>query len=122
MLVAQLRAAYGRHVGEPAWTSFVRRLQAASAEFAQLWAQHEVASLATYHKVFRHPAFDRLVMTSSSLTALAAPGTRMVVYLPADEPTSAAIASLIAGQHADAVYPCAPGHHLQPPEPALSAR
>jgi hypothetical protein len=26
MLVAQLRSAYGRHLGEPAWTGFVRRL------------------------------------------------------------------------------------------------
>jgi len=43
-MVAQLRAAYGRHVGEPAWTGFVRRLQAASPEFSRMWAQHEVAS------------------------------------------------------------------------------
>src|SRR4051794_19928799 len=32
-LVAQFRGAYGRHVGEPAWTGFVRRLQAASPRF-----------------------------------------------------------------------------------------
>ena len=28
MLIAQLRAAYGRHVGDPAWTHFIRRLEA----------------------------------------------------------------------------------------------
>ncbi len=110
MLVAQLRAAYGRHVGEPAWTSFVRRLQAASGDFARMWAQHDVASPASYLKVFRHPAFDRLVMTTTSLAVLAAPGTRMVVYTPADEPTAAALAALTAGAGSNAAYPCWPRH------------
>ncbi len=105
-LVAQLRAAYGRHVGEAAWTKFVRRLQAASPEFSKLWAQHEVASPTT----FRHPAHDRLVMNTTSLGILAAPGTRMVVYTPADDVTCAAVASLIAGHGADARYPCWDAH------------
>jgi transcriptional regulator with XRE-family HTH domain len=113
MLVAQLRGAYGRHVGEPAWTKFVRRLQAASPEFASLWAQHEVASPATYLKIFRHPAHDRLVMTTTSLGILAAPGTRMVVYTPTDEATARAIAGLTAGDGADARYPCWAEHHRQ---------
>ena len=33
-LVGQLRAAYGRHVGDPAWTHFIRRLEAVSPAFA----------------------------------------------------------------------------------------
>ncbi len=110
-LVAQLRGAYGRHVGEPAWTSFVRRLQAASPEFSRMWAQHEVASPASYLKIFRHPAHGRLVMTTNSLAVLAAPGTRMVVYTPADETTRTALASLIAGEGTAARYPCWPTHH-----------
>ncbi len=109
-LVAQLRAAYGRHVGEAAWTKFVRRLQAASPQFSKLWAQHEVASPTTYLKIFRHPAHDRLVMATTSLGILAAPGTRMVVYTPADDVTCTAVASLIAGQGADARYPCWDAH------------
>jgi transcriptional regulator with XRE-family HTH domain len=110
LMVAQLRAAYGRHIGEPAWTGFVRRLQAASPEFGQMWAQHEVASTATYDKIFRHPAHPRLAMTSNSLAVNAMPGTRMVVYTPADETTRAAVASLIAGEGADAQFPCWPLH------------
>jgi transcriptional regulator with XRE-family HTH domain len=120
MLVAQLRAAYGRHVGEPAWTKFVRRLQAASPDFSRLWAQHEVASPASYLKIFRHPAYDRLVMTTTSLAVNSAPGTRMVVYVPADEATGAAVACLIAGQGADARYRCWPKHHSRD-EPAAAA-
>jgi hypothetical protein len=110
LMVAQLRAAYGRHIGEPAWTGFVRRLQAASPEFGQMWAQHEVASVATYDKIFRHPAHPRLAMTSNSLAPSAMPGTRMVVYTPADETTRAGVASLIAGEGADARFPCWPLH------------
>jgi transcriptional regulator with XRE-family HTH domain len=110
MLVAQLRSAYGRHVGEPAWTRFVRRLQSASPEFGRLWAQHEVASPASYLKIFRHPAHERLVMTTTSLAILAAPGTRMVVYTPADEETAVAVASLLTGQGTDARYPCWSAH------------
>jgi hypothetical protein len=120
-LAAQLRAAYGRHVGEPSWTRFVRRLQAASPEFSRLWAQHEVASPATYLKVFRHPAHERLVMTTTSLGILPAPGTRMVVYVPADDATSAAIASLIAGEAADAKFGCWPEHRGKPNEAAPEA-
>src|SRR5262249_46359013 len=111
MLVAQLRCAYGSHVGEPAWTKFVRRLQGASPEFSKLWAQHEVASPSSYLKIFRHPAHDRLVMTTTSFAVNAAPGSRMVVYVPADQATSAAVASLIAGDGADARYECWAEHY-----------
>jgi len=114
-MVAQLRAAYGRHVGEPAWTGFVRRLQAASPEFSRMWAQHEVGSSASYLKIFRHPAYERLAMTTNSLAVLAVPGTRMVVYTPADEPTRCAAASLIAGEGTEVRFPCWPEHHRAQP-------
>jgi transcriptional regulator with XRE-family HTH domain len=110
-MVAQLRGAYGRHVGEPAWTGFVRRLQAASPEFGRMWAQHEVSSPASYQKIFRHPVHERLSLTTNSLAVLAAPGTRMVVYTPADDSTRHAVASLIAGDAAGARFPCWPAHH-----------
>jgi len=109
-LVAQLRGAYGRHVGEPAWTGFVRRLSAVSDTFARLWDEHEVASPATYLKLFRHPAYPRLALTTTSLAVQAVPGTRMVVYRPADEMTRDAITRLLAGEGADARYPCWKAH------------
>jgi len=110
MLVAQLRGAYGRHLGEPAWTGFVRRLQAVSATFARLWDEHEVASQASYLKIFRHPAYPKLTLTTTSLAVQAAPGTRMVVYRPADEVTREAISKLLAGDGTEARYPCWPEH------------
>jgi transcriptional regulator with XRE-family HTH domain len=110
MMVAQFRGAYGRHVGEPAWTGFVRRLQAMSPYFTRLWAEHEVANPATYLKVFRHPAYEHLVLNTTSLAVLAAPCTRIVVYTPADETCRVAIDRLLAGDGTDARYPCWPAH------------
>jgi hypothetical protein len=112
-LVAQLRGAYGRHLGEPAWTGFVRRLQARSPHFARLWAEQDVASHATYLKIFRHPAHERLAMTTTSLAVLAVPGTRVVVYTPADEVTRQAVAGLLRGEGADARFSCWDSHQRQ---------
>ena len=50
VLVAQLRAAYGRHVGDPAWTHFIRRLEALSPTFAAAWAAHDVAKPTALHQ------------------------------------------------------------------------
>ena len=122
MLVAQLRAHYARHIGEPAWTAFVRRLQAASPWFARLWDQHEVASSVTYLKVFRHPAYPQLAMTTTSFGVLAAPGTRMVVYTPADEATRQALHRLVAGDGSDARYPCWQLHRQSLGQPAAPGR
>ena len=86
-MVAQLRAAYGHHVGDPAWTSFIRRMEAASPEFAAMWATQDVAQPAYHAKVFRHPLYPRLEMTSTSFAVQTAPGTRMVVYTPDNDAT-----------------------------------
>ena len=69
-----------------------------------------MASAVTYIKIFRHPAFDRLAMTSTSFGVLSVPGTRMVVYTPVDEACRTAISQLLAGQGTDAEYPCAAAH------------
>jgi transcriptional regulator with XRE-family HTH domain len=106
-MVAQLRAAYGHHVGDPAWTAFVRRLEAASPEFAAMWATQDVAHPPYYRKVFRHPLYPRLEMTSTSFAVQTAPGTRMVVYTPDNEATRAAMERLVADpvEHHFACWP-----------------
>jgi transcriptional regulator with XRE-family HTH domain len=121
-LVAQLRGAYGRHVGEPAWTGFVQRLEAVSPHFRQLWSEQHVASSATYLKIFRHPAHERLVMTTTSLGVLSIPGTRLVVYTPADDACRDAITGLLAGEGTDRHFPCWPAHDMSPGQaPAVPA-
>ena len=111
-MVAQLRAAYGPHVGDPAWTGFIRRMEAASPEFAAMWATQDVAHPHYYAKVFRHPLYPRLEMTSTSFAVQMAPGTRMVVYTPDNEATRVAMVRLVADpvQHH---FPCWPAHQAR---------
>jgi transcriptional regulator with XRE-family HTH domain len=84
-LVAAFRAAFGRHVGEPAWTSFVRRLSTASPEFARTWANHDVAGSSSRLKFFRNVAGGVLRTISTNLAIPANPETRIAVYTPAGE-------------------------------------
>jgi transcriptional regulator with XRE-family HTH domain len=115
-MVAQLRAAYGRHVGDPAWTGFIRRMEAASPEFATVWATQDVAQPAFYAKIFRHPRYPRLAMTSTSFAVQAAPGTRMVVYTPADDATREAMDRLVTEYGPDPAehqFPCWPTHQAR---------
>ena len=110
-LVGQLRAAYGRHVGDPAWTHFIRRLEAISPAFAEAWASHDVAQPTSHTKHFRHATFGHLTTRSTSFSVTAVPGARLVVYTPDDEPSEKAIARLAEGTDRDARFPCWNAHH-----------
>jgi hypothetical protein len=88
-LVARLRAAYGRHVGEPEWEEDIRRLADLSSEFASLWARQEVAGPQERIRRFRHPAVGVLTFTSTELEISAVPELRIVVNTPCDEDTRA---------------------------------
>ncbi|MGV2917911.1 helix-turn-helix transcriptional regulator [Streptomyces alfalfae] len=85
VMVATLRNAYGRHVGEPEWEGFIRRLSAASPRFAELWASGNVITPGPRVKTFRHKAIGELRMTSVSLSINGMPECRIVVYTPDDE-------------------------------------
>jgi transcriptional regulator with XRE-family HTH domain len=116
VMVGQLRAAYGRHVGDPAWTGFIRRLEAASPEFGTMWASQDVAQSASHAKLFRHPRYPRLAMTTASFAVQAAPGTRLVVYTPSDQATRLAMAALVAEYGSGAPqprWPCWPAHEAR---------
>ena len=119
-LVGQLRAAYGRHVGDPAWTHFIRRLEAVSPAFAEAWASHEVAQPTRHTKRFRHPTFGHLITTSTSFAVNAVPGARLVVYTPDDEPSEKALARLAEGMELDARFPCWNSHRPERMRQALS--
>lgn len=88
-MVATFRAAYGRHLGEPAWTSFIDRLSVESAEFARMWAAHDVARSWARTKIMKHPAVGMLNLISTSLTLGSPAESRVVVYTPADEESRA---------------------------------
>ncbi|MFI8965713.1 helix-turn-helix transcriptional regulator [Streptomyces sp. NPDC053493] len=94
LMVAQLRGAYGRHVGEPAWESFVRVLSEASPYFAELWRSGDVVPPGTRVKAFRHELIGEVRMTSVSLSINGMPECRIVTYTPNDEESRTAIGRL----------------------------
>ncbi|HEV3380183.1 MAG TPA: helix-turn-helix transcriptional regulator [Trebonia sp.] len=119
-MVGQLRVAYARHVGDAAWTHFIRRLEAESPKFAAAWAAHDVAQPGTFSKALRHPGVGEFTLISTSFAVHTVPGARMTVYTPADEDSRTALKRLAAGEGRDARFPCWPAH--SPERTVVTAR
>jgi MmyB-like transcription regulator ligand binding domain len=75
------------HITEPAWRSMVKRLQAVSPTFCEVWEEHRVAPTANVVKQFRHPDLGVLRFNATSLFLNQRRGRRLVVYTPADDQT-----------------------------------
>jgi transcriptional regulator with XRE-family HTH domain len=85
-LVADLRAAAGRRAGDATVTGLVERLQAASADFRRLWAEHEVAVRRADRKTLVHPRVGPLLMNCETLVT-PDHGQQLLVLTPADAET-----------------------------------
>jgi transcriptional regulator with XRE-family HTH domain len=83
-LVADLRATAGRRTGDPVVAGLVERLQAASAEFRRLWAEHEVAVRRANRKTVVHPRVGRIRVDCETLVT-PDQGQQLVVLTPADD-------------------------------------
>jgi len=89
-MVATMRAAFVRHLGEPSWEAFVHRLSAASPEFAQMWAAHDVAQPGSVRvKIYQHALVGRVQLVTTTLALLGTPETRIIVYSPMDDESRA---------------------------------
>jgi transcriptional regulator with XRE-family HTH domain len=86
-LVARLRAAYGRHVGDPEWEEDIRRLSELSSEFTELWAEHEVAEPSVRVQRYRHPLAGMLTLNRTEFEVAAYPDLRVSVHTPHDDET-----------------------------------
>jgi hypothetical protein len=94
-MVATFRATFARHIGEPTWTGFVRRLSAASPDFARMWATHDVAGPSTRMKLFQHVLGGVLKTVSTSFAISATPEARMIVYTPVDDSDRELLAEVV---------------------------
>jgi transcriptional regulator with XRE-family HTH domain len=99
-MVGTFRASFGRHLGEPAWTDLIQSLSAASPEFAEMWAAHDVAVPTTRVKVFRHAAVGEVRVSVVNFAVVATPETRMAVYTTVDQESRERLDWLI--EHPDA--------------------
>jgi transcriptional regulator with XRE-family HTH domain len=104
-VVAQFRAAMAKHVGEPHWIELVDRLRGASDDFARLWERHDVASSHSRTKRYLHPRVGLVTLDSLSLRLAEAPDCRVVVCIPADAGSRAAIERIVAEAAATAGRP-----------------
>lgn len=66
-VVMQLRAARARYPSDPAVVGLVEELLDGSAEFARLWARHDVQSTPVLTKTLRHPAVGEITVDCDSL-------------------------------------------------------
>ena len=95
-MVARLRATMASHLDDESWQSFIRRLVAASPEFARLWERHDVTEAATEHKPIRHERLGLLRFDVATSWLAPRSELRMVVFTPADARTAALIPALVA--------------------------
>jgi transcriptional regulator with XRE-family HTH domain len=95
-MVANLRWLMADHVAEPSWKSLVKRLRAASPEFAELWERHEVRSIDNKTKHVLNPLVGELHLDVMNTWLSPRPGTRLHVYSPSDAVTGQRLSELAA--------------------------
>ncbi|MFF2195967.1 helix-turn-helix domain-containing protein [Streptomyces sp. NPDC058157] len=87
LLAAKFRASMAGHLAEPAWKALLARLDAASPEFREIWARHEVVGLGSNKKYIRNAHVGLLRLEHTSLWLGPAAGPRLTTFVPLDEET-----------------------------------
>jgi transcriptional regulator with XRE-family HTH domain len=85
VMAARFRASMAEHLAEPAWKTFLGRLQAASPEFREVWGRHEVVGNGNKTKSFLNARVGRLHLEHTNLWLGPSSGPRLVSLIPADE-------------------------------------
>jgi transcriptional regulator with XRE-family HTH domain len=89
-MVADLRAAYARHLGDRALEALVTKLLALSPRFAAMWSEQRVEERRLIHKRVDHPRLGPLEF-ACQLLLVPATDQRIILYLAAPgSPTDAA--------------------------------
>ena len=98
-MVANMRGLMAEHVGEPAWKALVARLRAASPRFAELWARHDVREIENKTKTYRNPLVGEVRLEITNTWLAPRQGTRLMVYVPADDETETRLRQLVTLPH-----------------------
>ncbi|MEV8145497.1 helix-turn-helix transcriptional regulator [Specibacter sp. NPDC078709] len=98
--VAEFRAESGSRLGSASHTALVQKLQAASVEFASIWAEHVVLNFSSRQRVFFHPHVGELTFEQQRLVPADVPNLHFVMYVPTTgTPTRERLAQLAAADH-----------------------
>lgn len=89
-ILAEFRAGTAALRTDPVVVSLVERLRTASNEFAEWWAQADVAQFRTRVRAYAHPRAGSLVFEYQQLTASEWPSLKVVCQLPVPGDDSAA--------------------------------
>lgn len=81
-VVAAYRADAAQAPGDPGFLTVIETLSERSAEFARLWASHDVALPGTGHKAVRHPRAGELHFDTTTLAVADHPGWYIDFYNP----------------------------------------
>ncbi|GHF38801.1 transcriptional regulator [Amycolatopsis bartoniae] len=79
-LLARLRAAAGRHPGDPLFAALVRELRAASPEADAWWPRYDIQAAQAGTKRVRHPRLGPLTLAHSAFHPAGQPEHTLVVY------------------------------------------
>ena len=78
--VAGFRFNHGRHPTDPRVREVLSRTLAESAEFADLWHDHDVRGKSLRQKRFQHADIGLITLTMQAFDVRSAPGQELVVY------------------------------------------
>jgi len=93
--LAMFRADSARYAGDPDFARLIAALKAASPEFRAWWPKHEVLQPLSGFKQINHPAAKAMAFEYTSLAVVDRSDMKLVVYTPADPPTTLKLAALL---------------------------
>lgn len=90
-MVALFRAAMADHMHDAVWERQLQRFFDASEQFRKIWQRYEVRGIENQVKRFRHPRAGLMTLQQTNWWSAPKNGDRLLVYVPADEQSKAAL-------------------------------
>jgi transcriptional regulator with XRE-family HTH domain len=90
-MVATFRAAMADHMHDATWERQLQRMLAVSDEFKEVWQRYEVRGIENHLKHFRHPRAGLISLHQTNWWSAPKNGDRLLVYVPTDEQSKAAL-------------------------------
>ena len=108
--VASFRAQAGARLGDPPFCHLVGRLLESSEAFRAAWENHDIKTLTSRERLFRHPVVGELHMEQHSLTSPDPARLHLVIFTPIPTTdTPSRLRQLLAGQAPPASIDDPPG-------------
>jgi transcriptional regulator with XRE-family HTH domain len=82
LYLAQFRAGYDRFIEDPWWAQHIAELNCISPEFRELWARHEVLTVAEGRKLTHHPLVGELAFEFLLFQTVDSCDLRLLIHTP----------------------------------------